>query len=235
MAKPRNQAKQARLDARAEQIKLQAARETRTRNIVIIAFAVLIVGGSGVLYFLTNPPSFLNSSSNASGGGKVGQIQTIATETAGHIGAQGSSCVEPPSWKANPPSSGCHEGTLPEWGAFDTTKNYAPRRYVHNLEHGGVVLLYKCSGADCTADLKIATQLYQSLPPVPINAGQGQASSEIKFASTPYQDMTPSVALVAWGKEEDLSSMTSADLQKSVADFYGQFAGKPGSPEALVP
>jgi len=53
----------------------------------------------------------------------------------------------PITYKHDPPASGPH-WPLPygrwAWGAFDET---IPREsWVHNLEHGGIVLLYNCSG-----------------------------------------------------------------------------------------
>jgi hypothetical protein len=44
---------------------------------------------------------------------------------------------------ANPPASGPHWPVWSAWGAF--TDSVVPReRWVHNLEHGGVVLLFNC-------------------------------------------------------------------------------------------
>src|SRR2546430_4513483 len=64
--------------------------------------------------------------------------------------------IQPPQraqYQTDPPSSGPHysiPGQAPvSWGFSD--QQIPPEYYVHNLEHGGVVLLYNCS-TDCTAD-----------------------------------------------------------------------------------
>ena len=204
MAKPRNQAKQARLDARAEQIKLKAAREKRTRNIVIIAFAVLIVGGSGALYFLTNPPSFLSSKSSANA--PAGAAYDVPDEGHNHV-ADGTQVA----YKHQPPSSGDHYssqlGPLP-WSTYQQAVQ--PESFIHNLEHGGVVLVYKCTGTECDDLYKQAQAALAKLPSKaePVNPVNGaQQVQEVKFLSTPYQKMSPKVALLAWDKEQDLGSI----------------------------
>ncbi|MEZ4391125.1 MAG: DUF3105 domain-containing protein [Polyangiales bacterium] len=47
------------------------------------------------------------------------------------------------AWLTNPPSSGPHFNT---WTRFGTFPNLARGNWVHNLEHGGVVFLYRCAG-----------------------------------------------------------------------------------------
>src|SRR5712692_7972919 len=58
-----------------------------------------------------------------------------------------------PTYKFYPPTSGPHysvAGSAPApWGTVD---NLVEGQFVHNLEHGGVVVLYHCpSGSDCTS------------------------------------------------------------------------------------
>ena len=50
----------------------------------------------------------------------------------------------------NPPAGGNH---YPVWATWGVHANPVPRPYyVHNMEHGGVVLLYKCTdAASCTS------------------------------------------------------------------------------------
>ena len=59
-------------------------------------------------------------------------------------------------YDSNPPSSGPH---YPVWAAFQTWSAPVAREYyVHDLEHGAIVLLYKCDTGDgcpsITAGLK---------------------------------------------------------------------------------
>jgi hypothetical protein len=210
----KNQAKQARLDARAAQIKAQAQRETRTRNIVIAVFVVLIVGGTGALYFLTNPPSFLTGNNSST---QAGAAYDVADEGHNHV-PDGTKVA----YKHQPPSSGDHYssnlGPLP----WNTYKNpVQPESFVHNLEHGGVVLVYRCSGAECDDMYKQAQDVFSKLPPklAPVNPQAGKQIQEVKFLSTPDPDMAPKVAMLAWNKEQDMNSIDLATIQA----FYTQY------------
>ena len=50
------------------------------------------------------------------------------------------------SYRSNPPASGPH---WPEWARWDSYPYALDReQWVHNLEHGGIVLLYNCPGVD---------------------------------------------------------------------------------------
>lgn len=66
-------------------------------------------------------------------------IQEVAYEGAQHVPVD-----MPLSYGSNPPASGMHYPYWGTWGVHDTP---LPRgNYVHNMEHGGVALLYRCDG-----------------------------------------------------------------------------------------
>ena len=190
-------AKQARLDARAEMIKQQAAVERRNRNIVIAVFAVVIVGGAVGIGFLTK--SATDSSSGLAG-------YAVPAEGASH--AQMGS---PLTHKHQPPSSGNHysqQGVAPvPWAPY---RQAIPEGdWLHNLEHGGVALVYRCSATECDDFYAKAQQLSRSLP-------RDSKFNEVKFVSTPYPNMQPKLAVLSWGREEDLSTLDGA----AILDFY---------------
>jgi hypothetical protein len=95
----------------------------------------------------------------------------------------------PVTYAANPPSSGPHWPMWQEpWGAYPAE---LPReRWVHNLEHGGVVLLYNCP-AGCTDVVTALTALRDATPPDRFN--------EQRLLITPDSVMPHRVAAVAWG------------------------------------
>jgi uncharacterized protein DUF3105 len=63
-------------------------------------------------------------------------VTTVASEGWAHV-AEGSSVV----YQANPPASGPH---YPVWARYREHAQAVPRPYwVHNLEHGAIVLLYR--------------------------------------------------------------------------------------------
>lgn len=199
MATGKKLAKQVRLDERAAIIRRKAEIEARNRNIVIAVFAVLIIGGSGLLYLLVNPPSFL-------AGPTAPAVHTAAysvpDEGHQHVVEGG-----PLSSKHQPPSSGNHYPRPLPAGTYPIAQ--PPGNWVHSLEHGYVVMVYRCSGAEC-ADLNSqAKTIMATLPRDP-------KYNEVKFIATPYQTMKPKIALLAWDKEQDMDSMD----QDLIAGFY---------------
>lgn len=95
----------------------------------------------------------------------------------------------PVTYQANPPASGPHWPVwqMP-WGAYP---NELPReRWVHNLEHGGIVELYNCP-TGCSDVVAALTNLMQSTPPDKFN--------EQRFIITPDTIMPHRVAVLAWG------------------------------------
>lgn len=64
-------------------------------------------------------------------------------------------------WEANPPHSGPHWPQWQSWGEHEST---VEREYwVHNLEHGGIVLSYRCPGG-CEADLEVLRTVMEMRP-----------------------------------------------------------------------
>jgi Protein of unknown function (DUF3105) len=93
------------------------------------------------------------------------------------------------TYAANPPASGPHWPQWQEpWGPYP---DGLPReRWVHNLEHGGVVLLYNCS-TGCDDVVGALTTLYHSTPPDQYN--------EQRILIVPDSQMPHRAAAVAWG------------------------------------
>ncbi len=91
----------------------------------------------------------------------------------------------PISYAESPPASGPHRGTWARWGEYAFLP---PQRWVHNLEHGGVALLYHpCAPAAVVDALR---EWARSQP-----ADDG---GELRWVLTPYPGLASAVALVAW-------------------------------------
>ena len=195
MASGKKQAKVARLDERAERIRRQAELERRNRNYVIAGFATLIVGGTLLLYGLTNPDK-LPWSPKPTPAATPAAAYSVPEEGFTHI-------LRPAraSYKHSPPSSGNHysdTGAPRPWAPYKDA--LLPEEWIHNLEHGGIVLVYTCD-SDCDTQFAAAQQVAQNLPPE-------TKFHEIKFLSTPYVGSMPKkFALLAWDKEQDMDSM----------------------------
>jgi len=151
----------------------------------------------------------------------VGQL--IADEgTASHVPVS-----QALSYKFYPPTSGPHYGQpdapVP-WQTIGTSS--APLvegQFVHNLEHGGIAILYNCpSGSDCTTLKNQLENYVQNLAPLEPTYG------EVKIVITPYaQGMTKKVALVAWHYVQFLDGYDQA----AITQFYESHVDK--GPEAV--
>lgn len=66
-----------------------------------------------------------------------GLVRTIAGETGTHLPS--GSNIE---WSTNPPATGSH---YPQWAGWDRSyENLNRGNWLHNAEHGGVILLWNC-------------------------------------------------------------------------------------------
>ena len=102
-------------------------------------------------------------------------------------------------YQSNPPSSGDH---YPIWAAYKTYTSPIPEGYwVHNLEHGGVVLTYNCPGG-CADDVAAAGAWIKSQPDdttCPVDEDAGEIPVRVRFVMTPDPKLTAKFAASAWG------------------------------------
>ena len=149
-------------------------------------------------------------------------FQTVSGTVGQAVADEGRNHVDPstaPTYKFYPPASGPHfsvQGVAPvPWQTIDTLQE---GQYIHNLEHGGIAILYDCpSGADCTT-LKNALENYvRNLAPVE------PTYHEIKVVLTPYsRGMQKKVALVAWDYIEFLDSYDQAEITRFYENHVDQ-------------
>jgi hypothetical protein len=112
----------------------------------------------------------------------------------------------PVQYQHNPPASGPHWPIPQAWGVYT---GVVPREWwVHNLEHGGIVLLYNCPRPDdggasndggqppdaCPNEIAAMGQLYAQQPPVDYY----DTISETKMLVTPDPLLPTRFAAVAW-------------------------------------
>jgi len=234
-------ARQARLDERAAILQAQIERERRTRSLIIAGFAVLIIGGGLTLYFLTNPPNFGTSAT-----------QTTFHDTSYAVPDEGRNHVAVGTrvdYKHLPPSSGPH---YPSPDAPKPASTYVdpirPEYFVHDLEHGAIVLVYRCGGAGPSPAPGASSTTQPSPSPEPSPSPSPSASpsstecsdinsrlfsifgklpkepetNEVKFMSTPFPDMQPKFALLAWDRELDLATLD----ENTIIGFYHKYVDR---------
>lgn len=123
-------------------------------------------------------------------GGCDGLVESVANEAGVHM-----PIGTPISWSSNPPAIGAH---YPTWAGWDRHYQQLDRGYyVHNLEHGGVALLYNCPAGcpDVIAALEDVTRnaSVDSTCAAPVR-------NRIIVAADPLMPPEIQVAAVAWGQ-----------------------------------
>jgi len=214
MSRTQRELKALRQQQREEAAARQRARDRR--NLLIIggvlgtaAVAILIVALA------------LNHASQVSNPNRL-PFQAVSGTVGQAVPDEGRTHVDPsttPTYKFYPPASGPHysaQGIAPvPWQTIATLQE---GQYVHNLEHGGIAILYDCTtGTDCTA-LKNSLESYvRNLAPVE------PTFKEIKVVLSPYsKGMQKKVALVAWDYIEFLDGYDQAEITR----FYENHVNK---------
>ncbi len=81
--------------------------------------------------------------------------ESLCSEGTGHV-PFGSAL----RYDSNPPHSGAHYPSATHWGVHEGTVDRGT--YVHNLEHGGIVLAYNCT--DCAQDIRAFADVVAERP-----------------------------------------------------------------------
>lgn len=132
--------------------------------------------------------------------GGTGKICTQSGECEQHILIAGAPHQSGPiDYPIKPPPGGPHNPCWGEWGVHD--KPLPAENWVHDLEHGGVVLLYHCPGK-CDAEVSDLSDFVASHP---------------RTVLTEYDDMKQRFAAIAWGYR--LLMDKDLDLD-AIGDFY---------------
>ncbi len=214
MSRTQRELKALRQQQREEAAARQRARDRR--NLFIIGG---ILGTAAVAILIV--ALALNHAAQVSTQNRL-PFQTVSGTVGQAVADEGRNHVDPstaPTYKFYPPASGPHfsvQGVAPvPWQTIDTLQE---GQYIHNLEHGGIAILYDCpSGADCTT-LKNALENYvRNLAPVE------PTYHEIKVVLTPYsRGMQKKVALVAWDYIEFLDSYDQAEITRFYENHVDQ-------------
>lgn len=128
--------------------------------------------------------------------------------------------LQPPevgTYGTNPPSSGNHYGGSPVGGVF--REHVAPEVWLHNLEHGHVIILYRAS-----------------LAPGVRTALESFVRKRATLAViAPSSTITGPLAVVAWTRLMRCATPTSADaVTAAIGNFFDAFVGTQ-SPEGRLP
>ena len=189
--------------------KIDAARaKERNRRLIWLGGIVVVVALAVAALVLLMPRS------------ASGQMRQVTTEAGTHL--EEGAPLPPSTWSHRPPSSGAHYGTLPqpyEYRMYETP--LTPGRWIHMLEHGAVVVLYRQDLCDAACVQQLGA-FFDSAPRSTL------VPSVRHLAITPYQDMDHAVAVVAWGYVDE---MDQVDKDRIMADFRSKVDAS-SAPEA---
>lgn len=124
------------------------------------------------------------------------------------------------TWNSNPPSSGPH---YPIWAHFQEYASPVQRGYlVHSIEHGAVLLLYKCDlAADAGGCPAIVEQLRQIRDAAQTDA-KCDPSTRVRIILAPDPDLDVPVAAAAWGFTYKAACVDKPTLEAFVRDNYAK-------------
>lgn len=154
--------------------------------------------------------------------GPLGECNAVTTEYVLEAGTHVTSCTAI-DYASNPPSSGAHYPTWADFGEYDFP---LPRGFwMHNLEHGAVVVTYRCP-AGCTKDLSAARAWLAGLMP---DSGC-DPGSRARVLLLPDPELDVAWAAAAWGHTLRADCFDPALFSA----FYLAHAGQPPAPEAVL-
>jgi hypothetical protein len=105
-------------------------------------------------------------------------VEAVPISSAHHVSG-------PVSYPDPPPAGGDHDACWAIWGIHADA--VPAERWVHNLEHGGVVFLYDCPGG-CGDGAEALSEI------------TGLVGSHPLALITPYTGMSQKFAMVSWGR-----------------------------------
>ena len=146
---------------------------------------------------------------------RVVMTTNIAIPAAVHV----ATCT-PVTYATNPPSGGDHWG---QWAAFKKYTQTVPREmYVHDMEHGAVILLYRCDGATCPEDVVAALEkVFDEAAGDPLCLSAG-STPKARLVLTPDPDLDTPIAIAAWGATYTATCIDTASLAAFVSAHYGK-------------
>lgn len=138
-----------------------------------------------------------------------------------------------------PPSSGDH---YPYWAAYMTYDQPVPEGYwVHNLEHGSIVLSYNCGEAGCAEDIAAAQQMMDQFPVDPV-CTQLAEGVQHRLLMTPDPRLDVRFAASAWdgpsaptASTRPRSSPSRTPTTRRAASRYATRAKTSSAPRRIPP
>ncbi|MEO8698872.1 MAG: DUF3105 domain-containing protein [Kofleriaceae bacterium] len=118
-------------------------------------------------------------------------------------------------WSTNPPTSGTH---FPIWAQYDRTYGVLDRGFwVHNLEHGAIVLAHRCE--DCPAEVAM---LEDSIRAMPVDSAcVAPVRQRAIIVTDPLLPIETPFAAIAWGSVYTSTCIDPQAIAQFTSDSYG--------------
>jgi hypothetical protein len=188
--------------AEAEAREAERKRAARKRNLVTggIALAIVAAVAAAIAFQGSDEVSDIGGSAADAG---CDQIETF--DEAGDEGQRDHlEDGSPVEYETNPPTYGPHYGTTATTSFYEEPT--PPGGYVHNLEHGQIVIHYSPEIADDTKDaLKDLVD-----------------QQEVATLAVPTEGLEKPIVFTAWGAMQACDGLA----QEVADDFRGQFQGR---------
>lgn len=192
----------------------------RFRTPILAAIVIVVVAGVGLFVATTAAaPAYACSSIDTlqpAASGELGQVQA-------DMGNQHVQAGDRITYRVCPPASGHHIGQPPagpiQPKVYGPNDQAVPNGWVHNLEHGGLALLYSCDkGAPC--DDAAVQQLQSFSAGFPNSAICDLKPGIVGPVVARFDQMPTKYAALIWDRVLYLDTL---DVQK-VYDFYTRYA-----------
>ncbi len=120
-------------------------------------------------------------------------------------------------YNSDPPTTGPHAPAPAEWGVHDlpVAKEVLP----HNMEHGGVVVLYDCSAEEAPLDDAGCQNLRDQLEAI---TEENVADGKLVLM-VPYSGMERRIALAAWRTLDAFDEIDDLRVQAFIDSFDRKF------------
>lgn len=150
----------------------------------------------GVASALCDDPSW------TAGACMPGSARAVPGEGASHVDES-----EVITWQAVPPASGPHRGQWARWGEYS---ELGPERWLHNLEHGGIALLYNpCIDPESVEALRA---IARGMP--------DDDTGAFRWILTPYPELPSAVAVVAWEWVYEAECVQADEIETFIGQRY---------------
>ena len=203
----------------------------RYRSLIVGGAAVLVLAVFGVFVFQSASASAYACTTLVEPVAPAAPVGSASPEIGQVEPDMGRSHVLPGSevrYTYCPPASGPHfnitgRGPIqPRFYGPDDTAD--PMGWIHNLEHGGIAILYSCAKGGCdTAELDQLRQLASNFPASPLCKVQGGALSPV---IAKFDQMSTAFAAVVWDRVLFQNELNTGEM----LDFFARY-GERNNPE----